>query len=62
MPISEARKRANEKYNANAYDQIQVRVRKGKKAIIKTHAEDRGEGLNEFIKRAIDETMERDNG
>lgn len=60
MSISEARKRANEKYNSNAYEQIQIRVSKGQKAIIKAHAEEHGESLNGFINRAIDETMERD--
>ena len=60
MPLSEARKRANAKYNAKAYEQMPVRVPKGKKAIIQTHAEQKGESLNSFINRAIDETMQRD--
>ena len=59
-PISEARRRANEKYNAKAYDEIKVRVEKGKKATIQAHADARGESVNGFINRAIDETMERD--
>ena len=37
MPISEARRRANEKYNAKAYDQIQFRVKKGQKQVIQAH-------------------------
>lgn len=57
---TEARKRANEKYNAKAYDEIKTRVKKGKKDIIKAHAESKGESLNGFVNRAIDETMERD--
>ena len=57
---TEARKRANEKYNAKAYDEIKTRVKKGKKDIIKAHAESTGESLNGFVNRAIDETMERD--
>lgn len=60
MPLSEARKKANAKYNAKAYEQIPVRVSKGKKDIIKAHAESRSESLNGFINRAIDEAMERD--
>ncbi|MDL2300603.1 hypothetical protein LJC01_03045 [Clostridiaceae bacterium OttesenSCG-928-D20] len=60
MAISEARKRANEKWNAKAYDEIKVRVYKGEKEKIKAHAESRGESVNGFIGRAIDETMERD--
>ena len=37
-----------------------MRVYKGEKDKIKTHADRRGESLNGFVKRAIDETMERD--
>lgn len=58
--ISEARRRANEKYNAKAYDEIKVRVNKGHKEIIQAHAEAQGESVNSFIGRAISETMERD--
>lgn len=61
-PISKARRRANEKYNAKAYDEIKVRVPKGRKEEIKSHADKYdGGSVNGFIKRAIDETMERDN-
>ena len=58
--ISEARRRANEKYNAKAYDEIKIRVTKGRKASLQAHAKDRGESLNAFIVRAIRETLERD--
>ena len=54
------RKKANAKYNAKAYEQMPVRVPKGKTAIIQNHAEQNGESVNGFINRAIDETMERD--
>ncbi len=57
---TEARKRANEKYNAKSYDRINIAVPKGEKSKIKAHAEQRGESVNGFIKRAIDETIERD--
>lgn len=60
MSITEARRRANEKYNAKAYDEIKVRVPKGKKDDIKVHAEKNGETLNGFINRAIDEQIKRD--
>lgn len=59
-PISEAQKRATEKYNAKTYDRIQIRVKKGQKDIIFDYANSRGESVNEFISRAIYETMERD--
>lgn len=62
MTISNAQKRAVAKYNARAYDRIELKVLKGKKETIKAHAEQQGESLNGFINRAIDETTERDNG
>ena len=61
MPISEARKRANQAY-IDKQDEIKVRLRKGRKAEIQAHAEARGESLNAFVGRAISETMERDKG
>lgn len=61
MPISEARHRANEKYNAKAYQEIKVRVLQGDKELIQTHAAAQNESVNGFINRAISETMQRDN-
>ena len=61
MPISEARRKANERYNAKAYDEIKVRVPKGHKTELQAHAEQRNESLNGFINRAIDAQLERDN-
>lgn len=54
--------RAKNKYNAKAYDRIALQVKKGRKDIIKAHAENRGESLNGFINKAIDEKMEHDKG
>ena len=59
MPISEARKRANQRY-IDKQEEIKVRVSKGRKEIIQAHAEARGESVNGFINRAIDHEMERD--
>ena len=47
--------------SAKVYDKVLVRLPKGHKAEIQAHAEARGESVNGFIGRAIDETMERDN-
>lgn len=47
-------------YAKKAYDDIRLQVKKGKKEIIKAHAETHGESLNGFINRAITEAMERD--
>lgn len=55
-----ARTRANNKWNAKAYDRINLTVGKGEKDDIKRHADARGESVNGFINRAIKETMQRD--
>ena len=55
-----ARTRANNKWNAKAYDRINLTVEKGSKDAIKAHAESKGESVNGFINRAIKETMERE--
>lgn len=60
MAISESQRKAVAKYNAANYDRIELRVDKGRKDIIKAHAESKGESVNAFINRAIDETMERE--
>ena len=60
MPISEARHRANEKYNAKAYDEIKVRVPKGEKEAIAAAAKQSGESVNAFIYNAVRERMQRE--
>lgn len=45
---------------AEKLDRINLTIPKGKKDIIKAHAESKGESVNGFINRAIDETMERE--
>ena len=57
MAISEARHRANEKWNAKAYDEIKVRVPKGDKEQIQAFAQANGETVNGFINRLIAEAM-----
>lgn len=57
MAISEARHRANEKWNAKAYDEIKVRVPKGDKEKIQAFAQNNGETVNGFINRLIMEAM-----
>lgn len=60
MPASKAQQKAVNKYMAANYDRINLTVEKGKKDIIKEHAESKGESVNGFINRAISETMERE--
>ena len=43
-------------------DRVNLTMPKGRKDIIKAHAEAHGESVNGFINRAIEETMARDSG
>jgi hypothetical protein len=58
--VSKAQQRATNKYIAKAYDRVNLTLPKGRKEEVKAHAEQRGESLNGFIQRAIDETIQRD--
>lgn len=58
--VSKAQQRATNKYIAKAYDRVNLTLPKGRKDEVKAHAEQRGESLNGFIQRAIEETMIRD--
>jgi uncharacterized protein (DUF1778 family) len=60
MATSKAQQKAVHKYVKANYDRLEVTVPKGTKAIIKDHAEARGESVNGFINRAIVETLDRD--
>ena len=46
-----------DRYNAKVYDDIRLRVPKGKKEEIQAYAEANGESLNGFLNRLIDEAM-----
>lgn len=60
VSLSEARKRANAKYNAKTYDRIEAKVQKGQKEVIQAHADKHDGSLNKFLNRAIIETMAHD--
>ena len=57
---SEARTRANNKYNAKAYDRINIAVPKGQKDIIQARATTQGKSVNAYVIEAISEKLERD--
>lgn len=59
---TDARRRATAKYLKETVEDVRIRVPKGQKAIIKAHADKNGESMNQFVIRAINETMERDSG
>ena len=56
MAVTKAQQKAVSKYMKENYDVYQIRMPKGKKDTIKA----RGESVNAFINRAIDEAMERE--
>ena len=57
MPASKAQQKAVRKYMKENYDEIKVRVEKGRKATIQAHAEAQGQSVNAYINAAIDEKM-----
>ena len=61
MPTYEQSKKAIQKY-LSKMDEIRIRMPKesGLKDAIQQHAESKGESVNAFILRAIEETMKRD--
>lgn len=59
MAQTQAQLKASKKYHEK-FDNVQIRVPAGEKAIISEHAALQGESLNSFVRRAISETMERD--
>ena len=49
-----------DEYNKSKYEDIRVRVPKGRKAEIQAHAEEQDESVNKFINRAIEEAFRND--
>ena len=61
-PMSEAKKRANAKYDAKAYAKILLRVRVDEIDEIRAAIEASGESVNGYILKAIKQRMEREQG
>ena len=59
MGLTDAQQRANKKYRGK-FEYLQARMPAEEKEIIIRHAEEMGESLNAFMRRAFVETMERD--
>lgn len=57
---SEKKTRYNIEYAKKNLKRVPLDLPIEKYNIVKSHADSKGESLNGFIKRAIDETMERD--
>ncbi|MCR5143046.1 MAG: antitoxin [Ruminococcus sp.] len=50
------------KYNAKAYDQLRIIVKKGEKEQIKAHAERQGLSLNGYVNKLIKDDMQKEQG
>ena len=57
MPYTDAQKRATAKYNAKAYDRIEIKVKKGQKEIIQKRAEQLNKSVNGYITDLIEEDL-----
>lgn len=60
MATTKAQQRAVTKYVKNKYDRLGLTIPKGDSDKIKAHAATRSESVNGFIKRAINQQIERD--
>ena len=61
MPYTKAGQKAVDKYVKANYDNLTIRVPKGRKAELQEHAKTHGESLNGFVNRAIDIVVDMDN-
>lgn len=61
MPISEAKKRANKKWNdahmKERYDRVQLVLPAGQKATLEAAAQEAGESVNMFTQKALLQRM-----
>ena len=60
MPLTEERKEYLKEYQKSKLNRIPLDVTKEKYDEIKTAADSAGESVNGYIKKAIDDRMERD--
>ena len=60
MPKTDAQKRAQKEYMKEKA-RVEIVLDRETHDRIKAHAESRGENVATFVKRAVNETMERDN-
>lgn len=58
MSVSKAHIKATAKYNANNYDRIEIKVKKGEKAVLQEAAAVKGLSLNAYVLAAIEKYRE----
>ena len=59
MSTSEAQLRASKKYH-DKFEKLQIRVTPEEKAAVEKHAAQINESVNAFVRRAINETIDRE--
>lgn len=59
---SKAATKAKNKYNAKAYDRLNIIVPKGKKQVIEGVAKSQGESINGYVKKAVRGQIKADTG
>ena len=60
MAISKAQQKATQRYIKEKIDEIKVRTPKGKKDVIKAHADAVGQSVNAYIIQAVDDRIQRE--
>lgn len=55
--ISKAQQKATSKYISKAYDQVSLRMPKGKRDIYKAHAEKKGKSMNALILELLEDDI-----
>ena len=60
MMISEAQQRATNKYNKKAYDQIAIRIPKGKRDLYNDLAKKKNISLASLIVQLLDQELEKE--
>lgn len=60
-PQSKAHQKASNKYQAKAYDRMNLLVKKGEREKIKAYAESKGLSLNAYVTGLIYKDMESEN-
>lgn len=49
--------RAKNKYAKNNYDDLRIQVKKGKKAVISTYAQDKGKSINGLVNELLEQEI-----
>lgn len=53
MPASKAQQKAVAKYMKNNYDEIKIRIPKGRKSVVEAAASEAGESVNQYTQGAL---------